>query len=93
VAGPDDASDIPEARTIGRTKNALRRVERIVMRSPLLPTERTWSSEYNENEGIIDDKQVQNFSFAKISQTRYPLVLVQRRQVSGRDPSKNNLTV
>jgi hypothetical protein len=34
MAGPDDASDTPEARTIGRIINATRRVERMVMRSP-----------------------------------------------------------
>jgi hypothetical protein len=44
MAAPDVASDTPEARTISRTKNAARRVERVVMRSPLLPNDRTRSS-------------------------------------------------
>jgi hypothetical protein len=61
MAGPDDASDTPEAKTISRTKNATRRVERAVMRSSLLlAIERGHhgqSAGYTENEGIIDDKQ------------------------------------
>ena len=62
VAGTDDASDTSEATAISMTINAMRREERAVMKSPLLPNDRTRSSRtisgVTENEGIINGKQV-----------------------------------
>ena len=41
TAGPDDAGDTPEHRARSGTKYATRRVERMVIKSPWLPNDRT----------------------------------------------------